>query len=86
MKNILKKITIVLSMTLLLTTVNCFAYTEESSITNETFSEKSIVISILDCDRKTLFKLAKEIREQFKQESVLVYDASNKQFYFVDAK
>ena len=35
MKNILKKITIVLSMTLLLTTVNCFAYTEESSITNE---------------------------------------------------
>ena len=57
-----------------------------SNITNETFSEKSIVISILDCDRKTLFKLAKEIREQFKQESVLVYDASNKQFYFVDAK
>lgn len=35
MKNILKKITIVLSMTLLLTTANCFAYTEESSITNE---------------------------------------------------
>ena len=33
MKNILKKITLVLSMTLLLTTVNCFAYTEESSIT-----------------------------------------------------
>lgn len=35
MKNILKKITIVLSMILFLTKANCFAYTEESSITNE---------------------------------------------------
>lgn len=54
-----------------------------SEFTGGTYDEKSIVISILDCDRKTLFSIAQDIRAKFKQEVVLVYDADTKQVYFV---
>lgn len=51
----------------------------------KTYNENSIVVDIIDVDRKTLFRLAQEIREYLHQESVLVKDASNGQIYFVSA-
>lgn len=49
----------------------------------KTFNEKSYALNIIDIDRKTLFKLAREICTYLSQESVLVYDATTKQMYFV---
>ena len=63
MKNILKKITIVLSMTLLLTTVNCFAYTEESSITNENNLIKTYTVN-KDEEQDFLSQIQKEYSDE----------------------
>lgn len=63
MKNILKKITIVLSMTLLLTTVNCFAYTEESSITNENNLIKTYTVN-KDEEQYFLSQIQKEYSDE----------------------
>jgi len=63
MKNILKKITIVLSMTLLLTTVNCFAYTEESSITNENKLIKTYTVN-KDEEQDFLSQIQKEYSDE----------------------
>ena len=63
MKNILKKITIVLSMTLLLTTVNCFAYTEESSITNENKLIKTYTVN-KDEEQDFLSQIQKEYSDK----------------------
>ena len=63
MKNILKKITIVLSMTLLLTTVNCFAYTEESSITNENNLIKTYTVN-KDEEQDFLSQILKEYSDE----------------------
>ena len=63
MKNILKKITIVLSMTLLLTTVNCFAYTEESSITNENNLIKTYTVN-KDEEQDFLNQIQKEYSDE----------------------
>jgi len=63
MKNILKKITLVLSMTLLLTTVNCFAYTEESSITNENNLIKTYTVN-KDEEQDFLSQIQKEYSDE----------------------
>ena len=63
MKNILKKITLVLSMTLLLTTVNCFAYTEESSITNENKLIKTYTVN-KDEEQDFLSQIQKEYSDE----------------------
>ena len=63
MKNILKKITIVLSMTLLLTTANCFAYTEESSITNENKLIKTYTVN-KDEEQDFLNQIQKEYSDE----------------------
>lgn len=63
MNNILKKITIVLSMTLLLTTVNCFAYTEESSITNENNLIKTYTVN-KDEEQDFLSQIQKEYSDE----------------------
>ena len=49
----------------------------------KTFNEKSYALNIIDIDRKTLFNLAKEICAYLSQESVLIYDATTKQTYFM---
>lgn len=63
MKNILKKITIVLSMTLLLTTANCFAYTEENSITNENKLIKTYTVN-KDEEQDFLSQIQKEYSDE----------------------
>ena len=49
----------------------------------KTYNEKSYALNIIDIDRKQLFNLAKEICNYLSQESVLVYDATTQQIYFV---
>lgn len=49
----------------------------------KTFSENSYVVDCIGVDRKTLFRLAEEIRAAFGQESVLVKDHATSQVYFV---
>lgn len=49
-----------------------------------TFNEKSYALNIIGIDRKTLFKIAKEICAYLGQESVLVHDATTHQVYLVD--
>ena len=49
----------------------------------KTFDENSISVDIIGVDRKTLFAVAEEIKDAFKQESVLVEDHSNGEIYFV---
>ena len=51
----------------------------------DTYNENSLTIDILDCDRKTLFELTKDIQVKFKQESVMIRDATTNQYYLVDA-
>lgn len=52
----------------------------------KTYDERSYTLNVIGIDRKELFKLAQEIREFLKQESVLVHDAKTKQVYFVTEK
>ena len=49
----------------------------------KTYNENSISVNVIGVDKKTLFKLAEDMRIEFKQESVLVHDAKNNQIYFV---
>lgn len=51
----------------------------------KTFDERSLSIDCIGVSRKMLFTLAQELCAAFKQESVLVKDASNQQIYFVTA-
>ena len=47
---------------------------------------KFILSNVHSFNCKEMFKLAQEIREFLKQESVLVHDAKTKQVYFVTEK
>lgn len=57
-----------------------------TSSEGEVFDESSISVQIVYIDSKTLFKIAEELCDAFKQECVMVFDFSNSMTYFVDSE